>query len=140
VAHSIRTKLLLVVVAASLITGFVITLVFAVLTFQQSEKDNREHLDVAKQAFVERLNAMEEKMDSAYMAFQNQKKLNTNVYYITNGDLLEFHMIPEINNLGITLGVERFAFYTPDEPGGDHLLQLYYYKNFKGNVIVVAIK
>jgi PAS domain S-box-containing protein len=133
---SIKTKLTLIIISVSLITGMTITLGFSVHTLQQSAQNNRLQLDIACRAFTERLVEQDEELDRAYTAFVSNQKLNANMYFIASGGLLEYHMIPELGALGVALGVDRFAYYSPNLLRGDDRLQLYYARHLKGNVTV----
>jgi len=132
----LKTKLSLMIVSVVLFTGIAITVGFSVLTFTQSAKENRGQLQIASQGFFERFNDLGSRLKNDYIAFQNDKKLNANIYHIIAGDLLEFHMIPEINNLGDIFGVENFAFYYQEKNENQSNLHLYYSRNLGGNVII----
>ncbi|MBW2735487.1 MAG: response regulator [Deltaproteobacteria bacterium] len=136
----IKSKLFLIVVSASLLTGASITLGFSFLTLRQSKLENHNRFKVATQALMEHIETLGSTLDAAYLAFHDDMKVNANMYFITTGALLDYQMLPEIRALGTALGLERFAFYSPEKPGGKELLQLYYSRHLRGNVLVAKGK
>ncbi len=133
---NLRQKLLLIVISSVFITGLVITLAYIYISINQSEKENSRKVSTASESLSEKLAADAALLDKRYQAFQNDIKLNQKIKAITQGGLLEFYMLPEINSLGETLDVEKFAFYYASQESDQVLLRLYYSEKIKGNIIV----
>jgi len=133
---NIKQKLSIVLISSVFFTGLAITIAYSYITFSQTEKENREKLIIAEKGFSERLDKFANQLQSKFEQFQEDKKLNANIYNIVNGGLLEYHMFPAITNLADSLDIENFAFYYPNKGEEILRLRLYFSKQFNGHVIV----
>ena len=133
---NIKQKLSIVLISLVFFTGLAITIAYSYITFSQTEKENREKLVIAEKGFSERLDKISNQLQDKFEQFQEDKKLNANIYNIINGGLLEYHMFPSITNLADSLGIENFSFYYPDIGEETLRLRLYFAKQLNGNVIV----
>ena len=133
---NIKQKLSFLVVSAVFFTGLVITIAYSYITHSQTNKDNRQKLEIAENGFVERFEKFTNELDIKFDTFQKNQRLNSNIFNIVNGGLLQYHMFPEITNLAENLDIENFAFYTANKGEDSLKLRLYHVSQFNGNVIV----
>jgi diguanylate cyclase (GGDEF)-like protein/PAS domain S-box-containing protein len=120
-------------------TAIIVGIAFTVNILNQSHSENIERIEIAKNGFLSRFNKIGSELDVKYKATIENKKINRHISYVIAGGLLEFHMLPLISNLSLTLGVDDFAFYYPAQAGDDYRLHLYHLKSLSpnGNVEII---
>jgi diguanylate cyclase (GGDEF)-like protein/PAS domain S-box-containing protein len=120
-------------------TAIIVGIAFTINTLNQSHSENIERIEIAKNGFLNRFNKIGTEIDARYKATVENKKINRHISYVIAGSLLEFHMLPQISSLSLTLGVDNFAFYYPSQDGDGYRLRLYHLKplSLSGNVEVI---
>ncbi|MDQ7048915.1 MAG: EAL domain-containing protein [Enterobacterales bacterium] len=135
-ALNLRQKLLLIVIASVFVTGLAITAAYIYILINQTSEETRTKVSIASEVLSQQLIEQANLIKEGYQNFQNNLKLNKKIKKISEGGLLEFYMLPEINNLGEQLDVSSFAFYFSSGVVNKPHLKLYYSKKLKGNVVV----
>ena len=136
---SIKAKLLLIVIIMMATTAIVVGVSFSINILNQSRSENIERIKIAKDGFISRFNKIGTELDVKYKTTIENKKINRHISYVIAGSLLEFHMLPQISSLSLTLGIDDFAFYYPAQNGDDYRLHLYHLKSLSpnGNVEII---
>jgi len=136
---SIKAKLLFIVIIMMATTAIVVGVSFSINILNQSRSENIERIKIAKDGFISRFNKIGTELDVKYKTTIENKKINRHISYVIAGSLLEFHMLPQISSLSLTLGIDDFAFYYPAQNGDDYRLHLYHLKSLSpnGNVEII---
>lgn len=139
---TLRKKLVLYSTLLILVTTIASTLGAAYLNSWQTHGLIRSRLNHALIRFERHLDKTTAKVEADFQAFQSLKKVGSELHFMNfiieaiRDNYFVIQYLPDLANLGNSMGLQRFGFYFAPEFKGVSQLQMYYDRHLGGVVRV----